>query len=78
VFNGFDCNVTVNSTELSIHNLGPLEELELKYTPNSNKMMIPIDFMIDPLCSSKLSTRNLTTNVEMMKGKVISVNILLI
>lgn len=70
VFNGFDCNMTINSTNLAVNNLGSLETLEINYSPISNEMSFPVVFIADPSCSSKLSTLNLTSNVSIVEGKV--------
>lgn len=70
MFNGFNCNVTLNSTQLSVHNLGALETLEIKYAPVSKEISFSVDFMIDPSCSSKLSILNLTSDIFIIEGQV--------
>lgn len=70
VFNGFNCNVTLNSTKLSVHNLGALETLDIKYAPVSKEISFPVNFMIDPSCSSKLTTLNLTSDIFIIERQV--------
>ncbi|XP_060840474.1 peptide transporter family 1-like [Rhopalosiphum padi] len=72
VYNGFNCNITINSTNLPVHKLSSLETLEISYTPASKEISIPIVFIADPSCSSNLLTLNLTSNVSIVEGKVTS------
>lgn len=76
MYNGFNCNVTLNSTKLSVHNLGALETLDIKYAPVSNEISFPVDFMIDPSCSSKLTTLNFTSDIVIIEGQVQKKNLL--
>lgn len=71
IFNGFDCNITINSTNLpDVHKLNSLETLEIKYTLVSNETLFPIVFIADPSCSPNLLTLNLMSNVSIVEGKV--------
>ncbi|KAL4148725.1 hypothetical protein QTP88_002894 [Uroleucon formosanum] len=72
VFNGFDCNITINSTNLPVYNLSSLETLEIRYTPTSNETSFPIVFIADRSCSLNLSTLNLTSSVSIVEGKATS------
>ncbi|XP_060880666.1 peptide transporter family 1-like [Metopolophium dirhodum] len=72
VFNGFDCNITINSTNLPVYKLSSLETLEIRYTPTSNETSFPIVFIADPSCSPNLSTLNLTSSVSIVEGKATS------
>lgn len=71
MFNGFDCDVIINSTQLSAHNLGSLKTLEIQYAPVSNETSFPVNFTIDPLCQTKLSKSDLTSTVSVVEGKVV-------
>lgn len=70
VFNGFNCNMTINSTNLNVHNLSSLETLEVNHLPVSNETSFPIIFVADSSCSSELSTLNLTSSVSIVEEKV--------
>ncbi|KAF0768203.1 peptide transporter family 1-like isoform X2 [Aphis craccivora] len=72
IYNGFDCNITINSTNLPVHKLNSLETLELIYKPSSNENSFPIVFIADPSCSPNLSTLNLTSSVSIVEGKATS------
>ncbi|XP_027843456.2 peptide transporter family 1-like [Aphis gossypii] len=72
IYNGFDCNITINSTNLPVHKLNSLETLELIYKPASNENSFPIVFIADPSCSPNLSTLNLTSSVSIVEGKATS------
>lgn len=65
--------MTIKSAYLSESNLGSLEALDMTYKPVisiSDEIVFPINFMIDPSCSSNLSTLNLTSTVFVMKETV--------
>ncbi|XP_025198526.1 peptide transporter family 1 isoform X2 [Melanaphis sacchari] len=72
VFNGIDCNITINSTNLPVYKLNSLETLEIRYAPASNEISFPIVFIADSTCSTNLSTLNLTSNVSIVEGKTMS------
>lgn len=66
--------MTVKSTVLSVHNLHSMETLNIRYTPVSNEIAFPIDFILDPSCLSNLLINNLTSNVYIIEGKVSASN----
>ncbi|VVC31971.1 Major facilitator superfamily domain,Proton-dependent oligopeptide transporter family,PTR2 family [Cinara cedri] len=73
LINGFDCNVTLNSPNLTVHNyLGPLNSLKISNLGVSNEVSFPIKFIVDPSCSSKLRTTNYTGIVSIAEGKATS------
>lgn len=71
-FNGFNCNISINSTNLPVHTLSSLETLEIRYTQAANETSFPITFIADPSCSPTLSTLELTSNVSIVEGKATS------
>jgi len=66
--------VTINSTNIAVHNLGSLETLDIKYTPVSKEISYLIVFMLDTSCSMNLPTLNLTSSVFIVEGKVLMKN----
>lgn len=70
MFNGFDCNITINAPNLTDNSLSSLETLDVQYSPVSNNISFPIVFKVDPSCSSKLTAFNLTSTVTVVEGKV--------
>ncbi|KAL5232675.1 hypothetical protein ACI65C_000085 [Semiaphis heraclei] len=72
IFNGFDCNITINSTNLPVYKLNSLETLEIRYAASSNETSLPIVIIADSSCSPNLSTLNLTSSVSIVEGKVTS------
>ncbi|XP_050436863.1 peptide transporter family 1-like isoform X2 [Adelges cooleyi] len=54
IFNGFNCNVKMNSTQLPILDvIKPLDMIDIKYELASNEKVIPVNFTFDKSCSSK-------------------------
>lgn len=72
VFNGFNCNIKMNSKNITVHNLSSMGILEINYTAVSNEKLLPVEFSLknNPLCSSNFTTFNLTSSVEIVEGKV--------
>lgn len=70
MFNGFNCNMSIHSTNISVHSLGALETLDIKYNSFSGEISFPIDFEMDSSCLSKLSTSTLRSKVSIIETKV--------
>ncbi|XP_050535278.1 solute carrier family 15 member 1-like isoform X3 [Daktulosphaira vitifoliae] len=69
IFNGFDCDVTFNSTQLSSYELKPLGYLDISYNLNSNKdEVVPVTLTLDPKCVSK-TTKPLLREVTFINKK---------
>lgn len=70
IYNGFDCNVRINSSLLENGTISPLDSAVFKYSLNSDENIVKITFNFDISCNPYTNTNKLDADVTFSKGKV--------
>ncbi|XP_050436407.1 peptide transporter family 2-like [Adelges cooleyi] len=72
IYNGFDCNVSLDSPFLNVDGIDAFSMTKFKYSPVVNEDLFKVLVTFDDTCSSVRSGYQLNTTVTIVEGKVVS------
>ncbi|VVC33648.1 Hypothetical protein CINCED_3A018729 [Cinara cedri] len=72
IYNAFDCNAFVRSPSLEVHQIGPLDKINVSYTPVSRETTVRIEIRFDPACPFVPENFQLNTTFTVTEAQEVS------